>query len=39
MSFAAGMPKVCLERALARPGFRPKSRALLAAVLKYREVE
>jgi hypothetical protein len=39
ISYAAGLPKLSLERALHRPGFRPKSRALLAAVLKFREDE
>lgn len=39
MSFAAGLPTSCLRGALGRPGFRPKSRALLEAVLKFREDE
>jgi hypothetical protein len=37
LSFAAGLPRLCLESAAKRPGFRPKGRALLAAVLSYRE--
>jgi len=37
ISFAAGLPKLCLERAAARPGWRPRSRALIVAVMKYRE--
>jgi hypothetical protein len=39
LSFAAGLPRVCLESAAKRPGFRPKGRALLAAVLSYREAK
>ncbi len=36
VSFAAGLPWLCLERALQRSGFRPKSRALLRAIMSYR---
>lgn len=38
ISFAAGLPWLCLHRAERRPGWRPKSRALLAAVMKYRGI-
>ena len=36
LSFAAGLPWLCLVRAAGRRGWRPKSRALLRAVMKYR---
>lgn len=38
VSFAAGLPALCLERALRRPGWRPKSRSLLRAIMNYREI-
>jgi hypothetical protein len=38
MSFASGLPWLCLQRAAQRPGWRPKSRALLAAVMRYRGI-
>jgi hypothetical protein len=38
LSWAAGMPWLCLKAAMKLPGFRPKSRALLDAVLRYRGV-
>jgi hypothetical protein len=39
LSWAAGMPWVCLKAARKLPGFRPKSRALLDAVLRFRGVQ
>jgi hypothetical protein len=36
LSFAAAMPWSCLTRAARIPGFRPKSRALLRAVMSHR---
>jgi hypothetical protein len=36
IAFAAGLPWLCLWRALHRGGFRPKSRALLEAVARFR---
>lgn len=39
LSYAAGLPMLCLRSAVRRPGHRPKSRSLLEAVLKYREAE
>gem|GEM_PF-1325986 len=36
ISFASGLPWVCLRRARERRGWRPKSRALLEAVIAYR---
>jgi hypothetical protein len=38
LSFAAGMPWICLHRAAHVPGFRPKSLALLHAVMAYRGI-
>jgi hypothetical protein len=38
ISFASGLPWLCLHRAVRRPGWRPKSRALLEAVVKYRGI-
>lgn len=38
MSFASGLDWLCLERASRRRGWRPKSRALLEAVLRYRRI-
>ena len=38
LSFASGMPWACLYRAVSVPGSRPKSRALLQAVLEYRGI-
>jgi hypothetical protein len=38
LSFAAGLPWLCLWRALRRPGWRPKSRSLLAAVASHRGI-
>ena len=38
ISFASGLPWLCLHRAERRPGWRPKSRALLQAVMKYRGI-
>lgn len=38
LSFASGLPWVCLWQALRRPGWRPKSRSLLAAVAKQRGI-
>jgi hypothetical protein len=38
VSFASGLPWLCLHRAARRPGWRPKSRALLSAVMKYRGI-
>jgi len=35
LSYAAGMPWMCLLRAFDAPGSRPKSRALLGAVLQF----
>lgn len=38
VSFAAGLPASCLKAAKLRPGWRPKSRALLVAVMNYRGI-
>lgn len=38
LSFAAGMPWPCLRRASMLPGFRPKSLALLRAILVHRGI-
>jgi hypothetical protein len=38
ISFASGLPWLCLQRAERRPGWRPKSRSLLSAVMKYRGI-
>lgn len=38
VSFASGLAWLCLHRAARRPGWRPKSRALLSAVMKYRGI-
>ena len=38
LSFASGLPWLCLIRAERRPGWRPKSRALLRAVMRYRGI-
>jgi hypothetical protein len=38
LSFAAGMPWICLHHAARVPGFRPKSLALLCAVMAYRGI-
>lgn len=38
LSFASGLPWVCLRRASKLPGFRPKSLALLAAVMALRGI-
>lgn len=38
ISFASGLSWLCLHRAARRPGWRPKSRALLAAIMKYRGI-
>jgi hypothetical protein len=38
ISYAAGMPWLCLARASARRGFRSKSLALLRAVMKIRGI-
>ena len=38
ISYAAGLPWLCLVRATRRPGWRPKSHALLRAVMAYRGV-
>ncbi len=38
LSFAAGLPWLCLARAAERRGFRPKSRALLEAVMRVRSI-
>lgn len=38
ISFASGLPWLCLLRAEQLPGFRPKSRALLRAVMHYRGI-
>jgi hypothetical protein len=38
LSFAAGLPWVCLRAASKARGFRPKSRALLDAVIAYRGI-
>jgi len=38
LSFAAGMPWSCLLQAARLPGFRPKSLALLRAVMEFRGV-
>lgn len=36
ISFAAGLPWICLRSALRRKGWRPKSRSLLEAIIRYR---
>ena len=36
LSYGAGLPWLCLVRAARRPGWRPKSRALLEAVMRLR---
>lgn len=36
IGFASGLPSACLEKAAAQRGWRPKSRALLRAVMSYR---
>lgn len=36
ISFASSLPWLCLHHAFKRRGWRPKSRALLEAVMKYR---
>jgi hypothetical protein len=38
LSFAAGLPWICLHRAARMRGFRPKSRALLHAVMSFRRI-
>lgn len=38
MSFASALPWLCLARAERRPGWRPKSRALLRAVMRRRRI-
>jgi len=38
LSFAAGMPWPCLRRAARTPGLRPKSLALLRAIMVYRGI-
>ena len=38
ISFASGLPWLCLHRAERRLGWRPKSRSLLTAVMKYRGI-
>ena len=38
MSFASGLPWLCLARAERRPGWRLKSRALLRAVMRSRKI-
>jgi hypothetical protein len=38
ISFASGLPWICLHRAFTIPGFRPKSFALLSAVMAYRGI-
>lgn len=38
LSFAAGLPWLCLLQAAEKPGFRPKSHALLRAVMSYRGI-
>ncbi|MCA9620764.1 MAG: hypothetical protein KC731_17190 [Myxococcales bacterium] len=38
LSFASGLPWLCLIRAERRAGWRPKSRALLRAVMRYRGI-
>ena len=38
LSFAAGLPWICLHHAARMRGFRPKSRALLRAVLSFRRI-
>ncbi len=39
VSFASGLPPLCLERAASLRGWRPKSRALLRAVMSYRGLQ
>jgi hypothetical protein len=39
LSWAAGMPWLSLKAAQKLPGFRPKSRALLDAILRFRGVQ
>lgn len=38
ISFASALPWLCLRRAVRRPGWRPKSKALLQAIMKYRGI-
>ena len=38
MSFASSLPWICLHRASMIPGYRPKSFALLAAVMAHRGI-
>jgi hypothetical protein len=38
LSFASGLPWLCLLRAERRSGWRPKSRALLRAVMRHRGI-
>ena len=38
LCWAAGLPWPCLRHAALLPGFRPKSRALLLAVMRYRGI-
>src|SRR5205823_2245542 len=38
LSFAAGLPWICLHHAARMRGFRPKSRALLRAVMSFRRI-
>jgi hypothetical protein len=38
LSYAAGMPWACLAQALNKPGWRPKSRALLRAIMAFRGI-
>jgi len=38
LSYASGLPWLCLTRADARRGWRPKSHALLRSVMRYRGI-
>jgi hypothetical protein len=38
LSWASGLPWPCLRHAARLPGFRPKSRALLIAIMRYRGI-
>jgi hypothetical protein len=38
ISYAAGLPWLCLQRASERRGWRPKSRALLGAIMAFRGI-
>lgn len=38
LSYASGMPWLCLTRAHTRRGWRPKSHALLRSVMRYRGI-